>query len=224
MNAQQQKRSGGLGIRVLEDLRGMIANGVLLPGQLIRQEALAERLDVSRLPVRQALEQLAAEGLVQHTPHVGYAVTRLDAFEFEQLFLLNELLEDAVLARIEKPRAVEVELLLEAMEVFEAAAASPEPVRMREANERFHFLIFGLSRMDLLVSELQRVWRLTAPYLGLSIAQHGARETMVIEHRAMFEAVLAGDGGEMSRLMEAHRAHSQWRLHTLLRQRDVLDR
>lgn len=78
----------------------MIFTGELLPGQSIRQELMAERLQVSRLPVREALDGLTATGLVTHVHNVGYTVTRLDRSEFDQVYLMRALLESEVLGRV----------------------------------------------------------------------------------------------------------------------------
>ena len=62
-------------LRVADEVRRMIVSGELLPGHPVRQEHMAGRLGVSRLPVREALRQLAADGLVSHVHNVGYTVT-----------------------------------------------------------------------------------------------------------------------------------------------------
>lgn len=71
--------------RVTDELRRMIVSGELLPGQPVRQEHMAEQLGVSRVPVREALRLLSADGLVSHVHNVEYAVTRLGQKEFGQI-------------------------------------------------------------------------------------------------------------------------------------------
>ena len=74
-------------------LRAMIFSGELQAGQPMRQEEIARQLGVSRLPVREALNRLATEGLVELKPRRGFFVTSLDADEIEDIFDMRALLE-----------------------------------------------------------------------------------------------------------------------------------
>src|SRR5688500_2191982 len=74
-------------------LRAMIFSGELRAGQPMRQEEIARRLGVSRLPVREALNRLATEGLVELKPRRGFFVTSLNADEIEDIFDMRALLE-----------------------------------------------------------------------------------------------------------------------------------
>src|SRR5690349_5369654 len=75
-------------------LRAMIFSGELQAGQPLRQEEIARRLGVSRLPVREALNRLATEGLVELKPRRGFFVTSLNADEIEDIFDMRALLEE----------------------------------------------------------------------------------------------------------------------------------
>jgi DNA-binding GntR family transcriptional regulator len=63
---------------IVSELRTAIMEGRLVPGELIRQEALAEQFGVSRIPVREALKSLATSGLLEHTVNSGFTVSQLD--------------------------------------------------------------------------------------------------------------------------------------------------
>src|SRR5437879_5618000 len=80
-------------LRVVDGIKHMIVSGDLLPGQQLRQEQMAATLGVSRLPVREGLRQLVADGLVTHEHNVGFAVARLSRSEFDQIYLMRRLLE-----------------------------------------------------------------------------------------------------------------------------------
>jgi DNA-binding GntR family transcriptional regulator len=83
---------------VVETLREKILNGAIKAGQPLRQAALAEELNVSRIPVREALLQLEAEGLVSFEPHKGATATELTVNQVDELFELRAMLEADLLA------------------------------------------------------------------------------------------------------------------------------
>lgn len=83
---------------VVETLREKILNGGIKAGQPLRQAALAEELNVSRIPVREALLQLQTEGLVIFEPHKGATATELNAEQVDELFELRAMLESDLLA------------------------------------------------------------------------------------------------------------------------------
>ncbi len=83
---------------VVETLREKILSGEIKAGQPLRQAALAEELNVSRIPVREALLQLEAEGLVSFEPHKGASATELNASQVDELFELRAMLEGDLLA------------------------------------------------------------------------------------------------------------------------------
>lgn len=82
---------------VVEILREKILSGEIVAGQPLRQAALAEELNVSRIPVREALLQLEAEGLVTFEPHKGASATELNLDQVDELFELRAMIEGALL-------------------------------------------------------------------------------------------------------------------------------
>src|ERR671926_364153 len=78
---------------VLGEIRRAIMSRELQPGERVRQEQLAERLNVSRVPVREALKVLEAEGQVTYQAHRGYTVVELSLAELEEIYLARRLLE-----------------------------------------------------------------------------------------------------------------------------------
>ena len=79
--------------RVAESLRQAILSGEIVPGQRVRQEEVAERLSSSRLPVREALRMLEAEGLIEHRSNKGARVPRLSMHEVDVVYQMRERLE-----------------------------------------------------------------------------------------------------------------------------------
>ena len=90
--------TGASSLRIAEALRQAILAGELAPGERIRQEVVAERANASRLPVREALRILEAEGLVEQEPNKGARVARLDRHELDGLYRIRERIEPLALS------------------------------------------------------------------------------------------------------------------------------
>src|ERR687889_1549112 len=84
--------------RIASHLRSAILRGVIAPGERVRQEDVAQQLGASRLPVREALQMLAAEGLVEHEPNKGARVPWLSMHEVDVMYRMREQLEPLALA------------------------------------------------------------------------------------------------------------------------------
>lgn len=191
--------------RVVDEIQRMIISGELLPGQQVRQELMAERLGVSRLPVREGLRQLTADGLVRHEHNVGYAVARLEQFEFDQIYLMRAALEREVLQTLPP---FDDEALTEVRARADEVAAASERVdilAMRLSNQAFHFAMFDRSPMKLVVQELRRLWTLAMPYHAVYLYDPEARVRILEEHESMIDALRDHDNERLVSLMVGHR-------------------
>jgi DNA-binding GntR family transcriptional regulator len=198
--------------RVADEVRRMIVSGELLPGHPVRQEHMADRLGVSRLPVREALRQLAADGLVCHIPNLGYPVRRLSQEDFGQIYTMRRLLEAEVVRDL--PRASD-EQLAEITALADAVADAGDQLdvpEMRARNQDFHFAIFRLSPHPLIVDEIERLWDLAAPYHAMYLYSADGRRTVLAEHAEMIGALREADNARLAALMEQHRHGSETHL------------
>ncbi|MER5261787.1 GntR family transcriptional regulator [Actinosynnema sp. NPDC002837] len=203
--------------RVVDGIKRMIVSGDLLPGQQIRQERMAAVLGVSRLPVREGLRQLVADGLVAHEHNVGFAVARLSRPEFDQVYLMRRLLETEVIRSLPRPDAGQLDRIGSLAEDVERAAAELDLPRMREANSAFHQAIFGLSGLNLVVAEINRIWTRALPYHAVYLYDEGARTRILAEHRDMLAALGSGDLERLVELMDTHREGSEAQLSLMFR-------
>src|SRR5690348_9080134 len=96
--APNGEQTGAVSHRVAGYLREAILSGEIAPGERIRQEDIAERFGTSRLPVREALRILEAEGLTEHHPNKGARVPKLDRHELDVIYQMRERLEPLALA------------------------------------------------------------------------------------------------------------------------------
>ena len=189
-------------------LREMVRDGVLLPGQPIRQSPVAEQLGISRVPVREALKSLEADGLVEASPTGGFVVVRLSSAELSQIYLMRRLLETELLGRV--PPVSEEDLTVLTGLNKEMAALVDNPTReLRGLNERFHFHMFALSGLHHVVAEVRRLWHRSAPYRLVYSAERDARARIVTEHDTLVDALRAGDTAALVRHMDEHRRTSE---------------
>src|SRR3954470_7939582 len=123
----------------VEALRERILRGDYPDGEPLRQDALADELGVSRIPVREALRQLEAEGLVTFNPHRGAVVSSLSLDEIVELFELRADIECDLLARA-VPRMAKEQLdrAVEVLDEFEDALHAGEAMRWGPLNWHFH--------------------------------------------------------------------------------------
>ncbi|WP_441346868.1 GntR family transcriptional regulator [Rhodococcus sp. SGAir0479] len=207
--AVQKDAAPGTGVRgadwVANEIERMIVTGDLLPGQPIRQELMADRLGVSRLPIREGLGQLASQGLVEHRRNAGYAVARLEQSEFDQIYLMRDALEREVLATIPALDADAVADIRDLGDRVAVAADRGDVLEMRLANHEFHFAIFDRSPLGLVVAEVRRLWKLAMPYHAAYLFDAEVRRRVVAEHDEMIQALADHDNGRLIELMNEHR-------------------
>jgi DNA-binding GntR family transcriptional regulator len=163
----EKKRGAGLPANIAQEIRNLITRGVLSPGVHLGQAELAAKFGASRVPIREALKLLTADGIVIHDPNRGFFIAMLSSDEARQLYRMRHLLEAEILANItwpDKKQLIELEEQLERMEVLLSKGNSVEWV---DAHRRFHQTIFALSPQRYIVEEVQRLLRLTDRYRSL---------------------------------------------------------
>lgn len=205
--------------RAAAALRDAILEGELRPGQRVSQEAWAERVGVSLIPIREALGQLAGEGLVTYRPRRGYAVTELDLADLEEVYRLRRLLETDALAR-GVPRATDVDVaaLADAAEACREAMGDGTLAEALAANRRFHDRLHGLAGSAPLARLLDQLWDTTEAYRALYYALPGESAAADRAHAEILAAVAAGDAAAAIAAQDAHRERA------LVGLRDALSR
>ncbi len=191
---------------VLARLRRAFAAGELRPGDQIRQELLAEKYGVSRVPVREALRILEGEGRVTYRPHRGYFVAELSVDDLLEVYRLRELLEAESIASA-VPRLTDADLarLRSAAESVRDATGLDS---LSEANRRFHFLLFEAAGRPVLLRLLTQLWDATDAYRTVYFSSPQNRARVEQEHADLLSALERRDVSAAVDHQAAHRQHS----------------
>nr|MDT0660727.1 GntR family transcriptional regulator [Micromonospora sp. DSM 115978] len=178
--------------QVLENLRQAILDRRLAPGQRLIERELVELTGVSRTSVREALRELAAEGLVTAIPNKGMVVTSVSPEEARQLYQVRSALE-ALAGRlfVENATAVQRRALVRALERVERQAAKDAPILA--AKDDFYDVLFEGGGNEALRAVVGGLHARVSMLRSLSTSVPGRLEHSVKELRSIVDAVMAGD-------------------------------
>ena len=194
---------------VITELRRLLVTGDLAPGSPVRQEALAERLGVSRVPLREALKVLEGEGQVQYHRHRGYIVSELSVDDLVEVYRMRELLE-AEAIRVAVPRLTDADIVAisSASRDVDDAGQRGDLAGMTTANRDFHFLLFDAAAMPRLSRMLRGLWDATDVYRSVYFAGSDNRARVMHEHAALLDALESRDVRRAIAAQAEHRNHS----------------
>jgi len=179
--------------RIRVQLEAEIGTGVWLPGQPLDEQALSERFQVSRTPVREALLQLSVLGFVEVVPRAGIFVRELQQAEaaamFEALACLEGLCAGLAAERLSAAQRRElIRLHRRAERQAGAAGAAYE-----HANQAFHNLIHASAGNDYLVGQIRHIRRRTYAYRLLRFGENARSRQSHAEHQTILEALVDAD-------------------------------
>lgn len=195
--------------RVARYVRNLIITGDLEPGARIREVGMAERLGVSRAPVREAILQLERENLIETQPHRGATVRRIDWEMLREIAHVRTLLEGSVAADFS--RHVDghqgVQLLRERLEAMRAAALVEDRSTLAAAHVAFHRTFVTWADNSVLRGLLTSLWDQSTAFLQVIHARYGHEELHVVvvnQHQELLDAILSGDEAAVARSIHSH--------------------
>jgi DNA-binding GntR family transcriptional regulator len=193
---------------VLRELRRRIVAGMIEPGDPIRPDALAAELDVSRVPVREALRILEGEGIVEHRPHHGATLTALRDTDLREIYRIRQLLEaEAVAAALPRLDPGDLETMRTAD--AELAATSPEDLAaLADANRRFHFALLEPCAMPHLLRQITLLWNATDHYRAAYYRDDVHRREVAEDHARILAAAAERDLDAVLAAIDDHRTHA----------------
>lgn len=194
-----------LGERVREAIRNAIVVGQLAPGALYSVQTLADVFGVSRTPVREALIDLAGQGMVRFERNRGVRILETSIHDLEEVFTLRLLLEvPATYQTAEQITDAAVRDLRRELSAMErAAAADDEPTLMRH-DRRFHTILLTMSGNRRLADYVDHLRDLVLTRGASTVGRSRSLTDIIAEHRAILERVEAHDGPGSAAAMRAH--------------------
>ncbi|WP_313348299.1 GntR family transcriptional regulator [Paracoccus sp. (in: a-proteobacteria)] len=187
---------------VYRQLLGDIRMGDLLPGMRLREVEISTRLGMSRTPVREAIRQLEADGLVVHIPRQGATIRTLDYPEIMELYEMRAVVEGTA-ARLASRAASAVELkALESLnDEFGGAADEREAATL---NRQFHMMLLNAAKNRFLVSSVNSLQKAMLILGPTTLMERSRMADAYGEHRAILDALTARDGQRAETEMRAH--------------------
>jgi DNA-binding GntR family transcriptional regulator len=186
---------------IADELREAIAGGALGAGTRLSQDELATQFATSTTPVREALRQLVAEGLVDAKSHRGFKVAAPDFDRITAVYVLRRLVEPFAVrraaSRLSRQDFARAQRLNDELP---AAQQADDRLLARQLNREFHFVFYNACGLTAVVTEIERFWGMF-PWSELHIVR---RSESFQEHQQILEAVIADDQPEIQRLLELH--------------------
>jgi DNA-binding GntR family transcriptional regulator len=192
---------------VRDGVRKAIFEGRLESGTQLRQDELAERYGTSRIPVREALRQLEAEGLVTIHPNRGAVVSSISLDDVLEMLEIRIALECRAL-RLAIPNMADVDLEA-AADILKSYDAEPHPRKWGEMNWQFHKTLYAPSNRPKLIAMIEANYGHVGRFIRVQVSLAAGKERPQREHYAMLDACRRGDVAGAARMLEEHIIHTQ---------------
>ncbi len=195
---------------VFNTLRDDILRGELEPGERLMEIHLAEKLGVSRTPVREAIRKLELEGLVKMIPRRGAVVASITISDLEDVLEVRKVLEQlTVKLACEKITDEEIALLKKYHEEFAKAINTNDLTSLAEKDVSFHDVIYNASHNNRLIQILNNLREQMYRYRLEYIKDRQKRKLLVSEHEKILNAVMNRDSTTAEAAIDAHIANQE---------------
>jgi DNA-binding GntR family transcriptional regulator len=195
--------------RLRDTIRDDIMTGVFAPGSRLKIAELSERYGISAVPVREALQQLQGEGLIELTANRGASVRRIDQKFLWQVYEIRKALETFFVVELAyRVTPADIDELNGILAEQEAVLARFEDGKFQDLDRRFHNHIVSVTQNEEAISVLNRHYDLIRPLrirYGRSADQ---RARIPREHREIIDAIQSRDSSRASLLLSAHIDHA----------------
>lgn len=202
-------------------LKQQVLDGRLAAGQRLVETDLADHMKISRTPVREAIQRLIVDGLVERSGARGVVVVELTAEEIEDLYVTRAALE-GLAARLAAQRMSDYEqvVLQEIQDQMDATLESGDPARMALINFEFHTEILRLARNTTLLKFMGQIHDALRRYGTTTLSLPDRASRAMAEHRDLLSALMARDGDAAEHIARTHiEGALQARLRLLARHR-----
>lgn len=191
-------------LRIAQDLHAEILEGKLAPGTRIRQEELAERFGASRIPVRDALRRLEADGLVTIVANTGAWVSKLSESECADAYQIRERLEPLLL--IQSMHGLDSETLEKLTALTTEMEQCNDVETFLRLDRDFHLLSYSAAPSGMIKDLVERLWNTTQHYRRAFAQLNGIESESVthLEHRLIVDAIERKDDSDAERVLAGH--------------------
>ncbi|WP_447522869.1 GntR family transcriptional regulator [Salinibacterium sp. NYA9b] len=196
---------------VADTLRAALIAGELVPGQVYSAPALAKQLDVSATPIREAMLDLARDGMVDVVPNTGFRITEVTAHDLDQIAEVRLLLEVPIMVEVAAASGAERDAQLNALrpivDEMVDAARRKDLTAYLSADATFHTHFLALHGNEILVATVRELRDRTRLHGLKGVADAGHLVENTNEHYAMIDAALEHDRTAMEQIMRNHLSH-----------------
>ncbi|MBO5070401.1 MAG: GntR family transcriptional regulator [Roseburia sp.] len=190
---------------VFQTLREAILKGELKPGERLMEVQLAEKLGVSRTPIREAIRMLEQEGLAVTIPRRGAEVAKMTEKDMEDVLQIREALDElAVSIACEQISLEQLEMLKQAMREFEESTKSGEIKKIAEMDVLFHDVIYQATGNPKLVNMLNNLREQMYRYRVEYLKDEKNYPTLIQEHKQIVEGLSKKDKEKVTAAMHMH--------------------
>lgn len=180
--------------QVYQILRDEICKGVYAPGFWLQETELSEHLGVSRSPIREALRQLVADGLVVEIPNKGVFVKKFTSRDIDEIFDMRLMLESyAIQNNRTHMTSARLESLFDILEQMEKTHAAGNLEEYTRYDELLHNRIVEIAENSLVKSTYDRVRSMNQQFRVLSLTSSKRFSESLVEHRQIIQSLAIGD-------------------------------
>lgn len=197
--------SSNISQRLRDEIENEILTGLWAPGDRLDEVALASRFGVSRTPIREALLQLSAAGLIEVRPRRGAIVATVGAERLIEMFEVMAELE-GLAGRLATRRHTDADMkvIMDAHEACRQAAGAGDSDAYYYENERFHYAIYHASHSQFLIEQCTALHRRLKPYRRLQLRVRNRVAKSFAEHEQVVAALMAGNEERASHALHDH--------------------
>lgn len=196
---------------VYSRLRKAILKGKFQPGDRLVERKLAEKLNVSRTPIREAIRMLELEGLVSHIPRVGSVVSSIDAVEVHEIYRIRAVLEGlAARMAAERIKPEQLQQLTVTLQKIEQAIIDNKIDKLEELHLDFNRLIYESAESTRLYNMITSMVDFINRFTMVGYTRPGRIAQAHKEHRLIVEAIKLRDGELAERVAREHIENSRY--------------
>ncbi len=200
---------------VYEYLRTAIINGLIKPGERLVEKEYAEKFNISRTPVREALRKLEIEGLVENIPRKGDIVKGIDLNDMLEIFAIRQALEPLIVkTAMENLSSEDIIKLQETINRMTDCANHDDTAEVLNAFQTFHEILLNISNMPRLCAIISQLKDYLGRFRTMSLSDPVRRNQAISEHNEILQAIIAKDNEIAERLILSHLASAR---HALLK-------